>query len=172
MCTVLNTKNLLLHSLLIFAVLIEGFEGIAPDIYTEPSELAFEIFNVNDTSEKSFLLIQPVMEGSITARLGSYNSTHFYKMASINVFLNSHIVFVYKSHSSPLYALCSLENNYLVAHQNTFILCSFRVYVQSFDTHVLVILLALFALLMNQNAPPSLIWTSLKCNSIHMLVIH
>ncbi|KAK4472457.1 hypothetical protein MN116_003708 [Schistosoma mekongi] len=110
--------------------------GIAPDVYTDPNELAFEVYSSNDTLEKSFFLIQPAMEGSIIGHLGPHNSTHFYKMASINVFLNTHIVFVYKTQSSPLYALCSLENNYLVAQQNTFILCTFRVYIQSFDAHV------------------------------------
>ncbi|KAH9594622.1 hypothetical protein MS3_00007287 [Schistosoma haematobium] len=134
MCSVLYTARLLLLSNLI--LLIRRSTGISPDIYTDPDELAFEVYSSNNTQEKSFFLIQPAMEGSIIAHLGSYNSTHFYKMASINVFLNTHIIFVYKTHSSPLYALCSLENNYLVAQQNTFIFCSFRVYIQSFDSHV------------------------------------
>nr|CAH8828625.1 unnamed protein product [Trichobilharzia regenti] len=136
MFCILNTKQLLLLVLLLYSLFSKGLKGISPDIYTEPNELAFEVYNPNDTAEKSFFLIQPAIEGSIIAHLGSYNSTHFYKMASINVFLNSHLVFVYKSYNSPLYALCSLENNYLVAHQDTIILCSFRVYIQSFDAHV------------------------------------
>lgn len=146
MCSVLHTARLLLLLNLILLIrrstglftifLICLLVGISPDIYTDPNELAFEVYSSNNTQEKSFFLIQPAMEGSIIAHLGSYNSTHFYKMASINVFLNTHIIFVYKTHSSPLYALCSLENNYLVAQQNTFILCSFRVYIQSFDLHV------------------------------------
>uniref|UniRef100_A0A3Q0KLH9 DUF5735 domain-containing protein n=1 Tax=Schistosoma mansoni TaxID=6183 RepID=A0A3Q0KLH9_SCHMA len=134
MCSVLHTATLLL--LLNLTLLTGSLTGISPDIYTDPNELAFEVYSSNNTLEKSFFLIQPTMDGSIIAHLGSHNSTHFYKMASINVFLNTHIIFVYKTHSSPLYALCSVENNYLIAQQNTFILCAFRVYIQPFDLHV------------------------------------
>ncbi|CAH8444394.1 unnamed protein product [Schistosoma turkestanicum] len=134
MCSVLHTARLLL--LLNLTLHIRRLTGVSPDIYTDPNELAFEVYSSNDTLEKSFFLIQPATEGSIIAHLGSLNSTHVYKMASINVFLNTYVIFVYRSQSSPIYGLCSLENNYLIAQQNIYILCTFRVYIQSFDSHV------------------------------------
>lgn len=110
--------------------------AIIPDVYTEPKELAFEAYNPRFILEKYFYFIQPAADGSIVAYLGPHKSNHFYKMPSVSVFLNTHIIFMHKSQLSPLFALCSIENNFLIAQQNSVILCSFYVSLMSFRSHI------------------------------------
>ncbi|TPP64492.1 hypothetical protein FGIG_00614 [Fasciola gigantica] len=110
-------------------------QGISPDVFTRPKDLGFEVYSKSIPS-KVFHLIQPKAEGAILAHIGPYNFTYFYRMASISVFLNTHLIFSHKAYTSPLYALCSVERSNIVAKPNAVLVCEFSVYVSSFGKHV------------------------------------
>ncbi|KER23153.1 hypothetical protein T265_14696 [Opisthorchis viverrini] len=105
--------------------------GIHPDVYTEPKELGFQAYTGDYLSSKSLYIIQPKLEGSLVAQLGPLTSKHFYKMASVSVYLNSHTVYIRKSYTPPLYALCAVDNAHLVAQPDTVLVCTFQLYIPS-----------------------------------------
>ncbi|CAL8102024.1 unnamed protein product [Calicophoron daubneyi] len=110
--------------------------GITPDVFTYPRDLGLEAYEKSPTFRKTLYLVQPGMEGSIVAYLGSFNSSHSYRMATVSVFLNSHVLYMYRTHITPLFVLCSVENLHLVDERSVIILCEFQVYMPSSGTHV------------------------------------
>ncbi|TGZ70031.1 hypothetical protein CRM22_003407 [Opisthorchis felineus] len=131
MLLVLNSILSVTARLFLLSVVSRTCHSIHPDVYTEPKELGFQAYTGDYLASKSLYVIQPKLEGSLVAQLGPLTSKHFYKMASISVYLNSHTVYIRKSYTPPLYALCSVDNAHLVAQPDTVLVCSFRLYIPS-----------------------------------------
>ncbi|CAH8567560.1 unnamed protein product [Dicrocoelium dendriticum] len=129
--------SLLFFSHLCFALFHLGtlfiyVASLTAELATVPKELGFEVYNNVASPPFDMYLLQPKLDGSITAFVGPVESTHSYNMASVSVFLNTHNVYVHRTYVSPLFALCIVENAHLLAQQDMILMCVFHVNVPTF----------------------------------------
>ncbi|VEL27950.1 unnamed protein product [Protopolystoma xenopodis] len=67
------------------------------------------------------------MEGTINSRIGPVISPHIYKVPSISVFLDTHVIYMLSDSIEPFHSLCSVENGDLIGQQSATLRCEIQV---------------------------------------------